>query len=165
MLNSDRKDELVVIRRDFIERKVGKIDGDAYIGVSLQDGSPVFVQFDDLNKDGIWDELAFLYNFKAKERVKLYVSTERVAMLKPVVRAYVRQMRKHESNSFGSNLLKDSVPAGRQNNDFTKVKLPGILTEGPAWENDKVGFRIYRCTKHKDIWGKTTGKMMMDEVG
>jgi hypothetical protein len=44
--------------------------------------------------------------------------------------------------------------------------LPPYLTEGPAWENDKVGFRLYFDIRNgKDIWGKTTSRMMMDEVG
>jgi hypothetical protein len=40
------------------------------------------------------------------------------------------------------------------------------LTEGPTWENDKVGFRLYFDVRNgKDIWGKTTTRMVLDEVG
>jgi len=41
-----------------------------------------------------------------------------------------------------------------------------MLTEGPAWENDKVGFRIYMDVRNqKDIWGKRVPEMVLDQVG
>lgn len=161
-----RTDELVVLKRNFIENKLGRLQAEQYIGISKKDGSPIFVQFDDLDKDGVWDELAFLYSFAPKEKAVFTISTENIPQIKPVQRAHVRQMRKNTDNTFGPNLLIDSVPAGQPNTDFSKVKLPEILTEGPAWENDKVGFRIYMDIRNiKDIWGKTTNKMMMDTVG
>ncbi|WP_442795979.1 DUF4861 family protein [Pelobium manganitolerans] len=161
-----RTDELVLVKRNFIENKVGKLQADQHIGISKKDGSPIFVQFDDLDKDGAWDELAFLYSFAPKEKTFFTLSTENLPLIKPVQRAHVRQMRKNANDTFGPQLLTDSVPAGQPNTDFSKVKLPDILTEGPAWENDKVGFREYMDVRNiKDIWGKTTSKMMMDEVG
>lgn len=165
-LNQQREDELVVLKRDFVEKNLGMLSKDTPISITKQNGSPVFVQFDDLDKDGNWDELAFLYTFKPKEKVKLDISNVQGAQIKPLTRAHVRQMRKNADDTFGQNLMTDSVPAGQLNTDFSKVALPNILTEGPAWENDKVGFRIYMDVRNtKDIWGKTTSKMMMDEVG
>lgn len=162
----ERTDELVVLKRNFIENKVRKLKADQHIGISKKDGSPVFVQFDDLDKDGVWDELAFLYSFAPKEKAIFTISTENIPLIKPLQRAHVRQMRKNADDTFGPQLLTDSVPEGQLNTDFSKVKLPEILTEGPAWENDKVGFREYMDIRNiKDIWGKTTSKMMMDEVG
>jgi hypothetical protein len=38
--------------------------------------------------------------------------------------------------------------------------------EGPAWENDKVGFRLYFDVRNgKDIWGKLTDRMVLQDVG
>jgi hypothetical protein len=38
--------------------------------------------------------------------------------------------------------------------------------EGPAWENDKVGFRNYMDQRNgMDIFGKTTSEMVLSEVG
>ena len=49
--------------------------------------------------------------------------------------------------------------------------LPGAVpvlyqAEAISWENDKIGFRSYWDKRNgKDIWGKTTNKMVMDSVG
>ena len=49
--------------------------------------------------------------------------------------------------------------------------LPGAVpvlyqAEAISWENDKIGFRSYWDKRNgKDIWGKTTDKMVMDSVG
>jgi hypothetical protein len=46
------------------------------------------------------------------------------------------------------------------------VPLPPYLTEGPAWENDKVAFRLYFDTRNgKDIFAKRQPAMVMDTVG
>ncbi len=165
-LSEERKDELIVLKRAFLEKKFKKkIDG----RISVTEGNqPVFVQFDDLNKDGIWDEMAFLQNFKSLEKKQLLLSFETAgdAKIKPLTRAYVRQKRRLADSTFGLNLDKDSVPANQPNTDFKKQKLPAMLTEGPAWENDKVGFRLYMDIRNqKDIWGKRTSKMVLDYVG
>ncbi|RYD94722.1 MAG: DUF4861 domain-containing protein [Sphingobacteriales bacterium] len=164
-LANERQDELVVLTRKFIERKLGAIGKDD-INLRTIKGTPVLLQFDDLDSDGTWDEVAFLYNFKIRETVTFRLARGRGAMFKAVVRAHVRQRRKNAGNTFGLPMDRDSVPAGQPNTDFSKKALPPFLTEGPAWENDKVGFRIYMDVRNtKDIWGKITPVMMMDTVG
>ncbi|MFD1631612.1 DUF4861 domain-containing protein [Pseudopedobacter beijingensis] len=165
-LKQERKDELIVLKRAFLEKKFKKqINGK----ISVSDkGTPVFVQFDDLNGDGKWDEAVFLQNFKSLEKKDLQLSVDNgnEAKIKPVVRAYVRQKRRLPDNTFGTNLNRDSVPANQANTDFKKQQLPSMLTEGPAWENDKVGFRIYMDVRNqKDIWGKRIPEMVLDYVG
>ena len=161
----NRDNELVILKREFIEKKVGMLSGEERISIRSAKGSPLFIQFDDLNDDGNWDEAAFLYSFKAQERVVLPISRSDI-QIKPIRKAHVRQRIKNADDSFGLLVYADSVPAGTPNTDFTKQALPSRLTEGPAWENDKVGFRIYMDVRNiKDIWGKTTSEMMMDTVG
>ncbi len=166
-LPAERTDELIVLKRSMIEKKTGKIATGKFAVLKNSNGQPLVAQYDDLNKDGIWDELVFLQNFKANESVTLTLSiADASAAVKAVVRSHARQKRKFTDDSFGNDLANDSIPAGQLGADFTKVALPPFLTEGPAWENDKVGFRIYFDVRNgKDIWGKTTSKMMMDEVG
>ncbi|WP_235904341.1 DUF4861 domain-containing protein [Arcticibacter tournemirensis] len=161
-----RPDELIVLSRKMIERKLGKIPEGNYISIIESANRPVVVQFDDMDKDEKWDEAAFLYSFKPGEKVVFNVSVTGRLLGKAVVRAHVRQRRKNTDATFGPALERDSVPAGQPNTDFSQQKLPPFLTEGPAWENDKVGFRIYFDVRNtKDIWGKTTSKMMLDTVG
>lgn len=161
-----RQNELIVLDRSLLEHKLGKLpSAESWVMVKGKNGD-ISLQFDDTDFDGKWDKLVFLQSFNAGERVDLIVKVTDKKPLAGNVLAHVRQMRKNADNSFGPSLQKDSVAAGQPNTDFSKVSLPPFLTEGPAWENDKVGFRIYMDIRNiKDIWGKTTPKMMMDTVG
>lgn len=163
----ERPDELIVVKRSVIEEKIGKIPLGKYAVLNTKDNKPVVLQYDDLDNDGNWDEAAFLYSLKPKEEISFSIAVaNEPATVKAVVKAHVRHKRKNADNSFGDDLLKDSIPPGQAATDFTKQPLPPFLTEGPAWENDKVGFRLYFDVRNgKDIWGKTTTRMVLDEVG
>jgi hypothetical protein len=165
--NEDRPDELVVLQRAELEEQIGTIPGGKYVVITNAAGAPVVVQFDDVNGDKQWDEAAFLYSFKPNEKFEVKpILADAPATVKAVVRAHVRHMKKNGDNSFGPALDKDIMPVNALPTDFSKQALPPYLTEGPAWENDKVGFRLYFDVRNgKDIWGKTTARMMMDEVG
>lgn len=163
----ERTDELIVVKRSVIGEKVGKIPLGKYVVLTTSDKKPVVLQYDDLDNDGNWDEAAFLYSFKPKEEIKFSIAVaNEPAAIKAVVKAHARHKRKNADNSFGDDLVKDSIPPGQAATDFTKQPLPPFLTEGPAWENDKVGFRLYFDVRNgKDIWGKTTTRMVLDEAG
>ena len=165
--NEARPDELVVLQRAELEEQIGTIPAGKYVVITNAAGAPVVVQFDDVNGDRQWDEAAFLYSFKPNEKFEVRpILADAPAIVKAVVRAHVRQMKKNADNSFGPALDKDTMPVNALPTDFSKQALPPYLTEGPAWENDKVGFRLYFDVRNgKDIWGKTTARMMMDEVG
>jgi hypothetical protein len=127
----------------------------------------VVVQYDDLDGDEQWDEIAFLCSLSANGK-NYYTAmvTDQPATIKAVVRVHARHRRKKADSTFGPDLTIDSIPAAQPATDFTKDPLPPFLTEGPAWENDKVGFRIYFDVRNgKDIWGKTTPAMVLDAVG
>ena len=160
-----REDELLSIKRSFIEEKTGALSPEKFI--VLKAGQKEYpVQFIDNDKDGKWDEALTLLSLAANERKDLQVSVTSRLNSVGSIRANVRHRRKNSDNTFGASLLKDSIPAGQQPTDFKKTPLPPFLTEGPAWENDKLGFRLYYDIRNgKDIWGKTTDKMMMDTVG
>ncbi|HEX6431715.1 MAG TPA: DUF4861 domain-containing protein [Niastella sp.] len=165
--NEERPDELVVLQRAELEEQIGTIPAGKYVVITNGAGVPVVVQFDDMDGDNQWDEAAFLYSFKPNEKFEVKpILADAPAIVKAVVRAHVRQIKKNEDNSFGPALDKDTMPVNALPTDFSKQALPPYLTEGPAWENDKVGFRLYFDVRNgKDIWGKTTPRMMMDEVG
>jgi hypothetical protein len=165
-LSMVRADEPVVLFRTSLERKGLKVPSGKYLSVAYTTGELIPVQLDDLNNDGQWDEAALLLNFQPNESKAILVSiTDQVVSI-GAPRAHVRHMRKQADNSFGPDLRIDSVPPGQPATDFAVTKLPPFLTEGPAWENDKVGFRLYFDVRNgKDIWGKTTTSMVMDQVG
>ena len=166
-LDMDRPDEPMVWGRAELEKKLGPIPAGKFIQVSGENGRPVAVQFDDLDGDGAWDELFFVHSFEARERFRLQIAvTDAPAAVKVVVRAHVRMRAKNEDGSFGPLLDSAVMPVHNPPTDFSVNKLPPWLTEGPAWENDKVAYRLYFDTRNdKDIYGKTTAAMVMDEVG
>jgi len=161
----ERKDEQVVLTRTAIEKEIGQIPDGQF--VTLYNGAnPVAVQFDDMDGDQRWDEVVFLYSFAPHEQLVLKPTITQHPNLAKKQRAYVRQKHKNADDSFGAIVTTDTMPYQNSPTDFTVQALPPYLTEGPAWENDKVGFRIYFDTRNtKDIWGKTTDKMVLDFVG
>lgn len=160
-----RNSALVLLTRSAIQEK-SKEKLSPYYKVLLND-KVVVSQFDDLDKDGQWDELVFLHDFKAGEKITIHLEgTEKPDSVIATPRAHVRHKRKLEGPEFGPSLERDSIDGTQKPTDFTKQKLPPFLTEGPAWENDKVGFRLYFDVRNgKDIWGKLTPDMVLDQVG
>lgn len=163
---NNRLDQLVVLSRSELTKRLAEKDIEDGITITDKNNNKLTVQLDDLDFDGDWDEALFLYSFKAREKILFNIFPGYLKDHTTTSRAHVRHRRKKADDSFGMALMVDSIPAGHPNTDFLKVKLPPFLTEGPAWENDRVGFRLYFDVRNgKDIWGKTTTKMMMDSVG
>lgn len=166
-LNIHRNDELVVLKRNHL---TALLDANKQQPLLVKCGDSIIneIQYIDNDGDGLWDDALLLHSFKPKEKLTLTIipNTSKKIPLSTTIRAHVRQRHKNVNDTFGANLKRDSIEMGRPNTDFSKVKLPFFLTEGPAWENDKVGFRLYFDVRNgKDIWGKTTTSMMMDTVG
>ncbi|WP_300601442.1 DUF4861 domain-containing protein [Niabella sp.] len=162
----ERKDELVVLKRAWIKRKLPALKDAQYL-VITDKKTPQLVQFDDLDGDGVWDEAILLLNLAPKQKRVLSVApSDHPAAIKAVVRAYVRQKHRLPDGSFGNNVMTDTMPYNNIPTDFSKQQLPPYLTEGPAWENDRVGFRKYFDVRNaNDIWGKRVSYMVLDEVG
>jgi len=163
---AERKDELVVLKRTWLKRRLPALNERQYIIVTDRN-TPQLVQFDDLDGDGIWDEAVLLLSLAPKQKKLLSVAlSDHPAAIKAVVRTYVRQKHRLAGGGFGNNVLLDTMPYNNLPTDFSKQKLPPYLTEGPAWENDKVGFRKYFDIRNaNDIWGKRVPYMVLDEVG
>jgi hypothetical protein len=152
----NRPDELVVLKRYLLEKKLGKIPDDKYI--SVRAGRAVLTQTDDMDGDGKWDEVAFLYSFSPGQKVRFTVRTaDHPDTVKMSGRAHARLAKKGSGGHYGPELSVEDMPAGAEANDFSKVPVPPYQVEGPIWENDKVAFRSYFDTRNgKDIFGKTT---------
>ncbi len=159
-----RPDELVVLKRADIEKKLGSITG--YLGATVK-GKPVAVQHDDLDRDGRWDEAVLLLSFASNETIAITILKKATAGdVAMVQRAHVRLRKQNGEGAWGQSLPVEDMPLRNPATDFSKQALPLYLTEGPAWENDKVGFRLYFDVRNgKDIWGKRTSRMVLDSVG
>ncbi|MCF3109957.1 DUF4861 domain-containing protein [Niabella sp. CC-SYL272] len=162
----ERQDELVVLKRAWIKRKLPALKEGQYLLITDKK-TPQLVQFDDLDGDGNWDEAVLLLNLAPRQKKVLSIAaSDRPAAIKAAVRAYVRQKHRLPDNNFGNNVMADTMPYNNVPTDFSKQQLPPYLTEGPAWENDKVGFRKYFDIRNaNDIWGKRVPQMVLDEVG
>ncbi|WP_437922173.1 DUF4861 domain-containing protein [Sphingobacterium sp. LRF_L2] len=130
--------------------------------VISEKGDTLAAQLDDINGDGKWDELFFVVNLDANQQQKytLHWSSDSIAFpFRTRVRHGVRTS------------LADTV---RRSNTgvFLPHQLPLVAgfqpfqTDGPSWENDKVGFRHYLDGRNsKDVFGKRVADLAPRNVG
>lgn len=119
-------------------------------------------QLTDLDGDGEWDELFFLANLSAEEKKTFelqWVAEEPGYTTRTSVR-------------FGKREAIDEPVEPATEETLTATDMPKRLgfqkyqTDGPTWENDKVGFRHYLDGRNaKDIFGKKTSSMSLESVG
>ena len=65
--DADVENKVVVVKRTFIESIIGKMDTTAFLALYKDSSSEYPSQFDDLDDDSNWDELAFSITLKANE--------------------------------------------------------------------------------------------------
>jgi hypothetical protein len=161
-LDIERIDELVVIDRGSLEKRLGEINEGQVVIVS-SNGNPVPSQIDDIDLDGQWDELAFVHNFAPNQKVEL--------SLRVVPSTELPEFEKRTNIHFAKVIVRGEKYEGltsavRIKGTETKITQQHFQYEGPGWENDKVGFRNYFDERNgMDIWGKTTTDMVLDRVG
>ncbi len=119
----------------------------------------------DYDRDGAWDYILTLTNITGSTTDSLLIQPVAVEPVFPPA-TLVRHKKLLEGNVFGNDLPADTMILGLKATDFSKVKLPPFLTEGPAWENDLVGFRLYFDERNgRDIWGKLTDTLVLHTAG
>lgn len=125
-------------------------------------GDTVPVQVDDTSGDGLWDELFFLIDIPASGEVVLTVKQAENDIV----------YEKKTAVRFGKrNGLTQPVQPRREDTLYAD-QLPLAIgyqpyqTDGPSWENDKVGFRHYLDGRNsKDVFGKKVSYMSPSDVG
>lgn len=125
-------------------------------------GDTLTSQLDDLDGDNKWDELFFVADIPANEEVSYSLEWVNDQPNFPV-RTSVR---------FGKRLAADIPVKPALNEVLTAKDLPLVLgfqryqTDGPTWENDKVGFRHYLDGRNsKDVFGKKIPEISPEDVG
>ncbi len=164
-LAAARPAETVVLMRAALERAAGAILAGQVPVFTPEGGQPLPAQLDDLNGDGRWDEAALLVDLAARQTLALRVSWVPTAQAPAFpVRAQAR-LAKLVGGKFGP-VPAETMPATHRPTDFSVTPVPPYQVEGPAWENDKVAFRLYFDQRNgKDIFGKTTPDLVLDRVG
>lgn len=161
-----RDDELIRLSRKEVQKMTGaNLRPGQFLQVRAK--APMVVQHDDLDGDKAWDEAVFLYSFAPYQTVRLTLEiADRPAAIKVAPRSAMHLYKRDSSGKFGTALLQEVMPYNLPANDFSKTPVPLYHVEGPTWENDKVAFRSYFDVRNaKDIFGKTTPVMVMDNVG
>ncbi len=155
----DRPDELVIISREHLDSLAGGIPEGKVPLLKDDQGTVIASQADDLNKDGRWDELFLLINLKPREEKTLHVSFVKPEEMPSFVqRANIRfaNYPEHKELDHARRLRSTDSPSTQH----------AFQMEGPAWENDKVGFRNYYDARNgMDIFGKRVARMVLDSVG
>lgn len=125
-------------------------------------GDTIPSQLDDLNGDQQWDELFFVVNLLAGRTEMFQLSWTDMEPL----------FKKRTSIRFGVRANQESVVKPALIDTFYANQLPAVIgyqryqTDGPTWENDKVGFRIYLDGRNSiDVFGKTKPGITPEDVG
>jgi len=153
-------DVVIVVDRSEVANLIGSIPASTVIKVTEMNGIVLPSQCDDLDGDGVWDELAFLINLKANESNKVSFSSSKVEDM-PIFnkRTNIRFGRKFEPYE---EVTTDLRLKSNDSPSITEI----YQMEGPAWENDKVAFRNYYDARNGiDIFGKQSTQMVLDSVG
>ena len=155
----DLQDKPVILSRSEIP---GGIREGLFPTVLSPSGELVPSQIEDVDGDGIWDQLVFVTDFQAGEAKKFDI-------------AWVNQLpefTKRTSVRFGVRDSLNDVVKPKITDVFFPHELPGVngyqpyQTDGPSWENDKVGFRHYLDGRNsKDVFGKKVEYMSPENVG
>lgn len=158
-LNINREDESLILTR----AQLKPADNHLLPAVANEHGEYIPCQLDDLDGDGAWDELAFVYTFAPLEKEKLQVKWLKAEEYPVFIPRTNIRYGKMTIPGVIDALTKDShdkynLPRGS--------KLYPYQMDGPAWENDKMGFRQYFDGRNScDVFGKRVPEMVLDTVG
>lgn len=150
-------DQPVIIKRSQLDELDGKVP------VIKKDGDILPVQYDDLDGDGQWDEMALQYSFAPGESFSgtvHYMELEKLPDFSSRANVYLG-VSPNRDNNFGS------VTEAVRPEDHEAMSTPYLYQyEGPGWESDLVAFRSYFDSRNgKDIFGKTSPRLYVDSIG
>ena len=159
MSDFDLVEKPISIDRSMLEAKYGELDA-SKIPFLAQANTLVPCQFEDLDGDGAWDQLFALVDLKAGEQKSFILELKDKANAPEVkVRTNIRFADKNDSKL-------EFTTAERLKSNTTEISQQYFQMEGPAFENDVVGFRNYFDARNGfDIYGKITSDMVMDICG
>ncbi|MEP0367039.1 MAG: DUF4861 domain-containing protein [Cyclobacteriaceae bacterium] len=154
----ERSDEPIVLRRESIDGTAENPNKYPHIANSDYEVYPY--QLDDLDGDGEWDELFMLINIDPKDTLIFHIEyRDEIPNIAFKKRANIRFGEKNAPYGVIENA--ERLPEGK-----TEITSQIFQMEGPAWENDVVGFRNYYDARNgMDIFGKQTTEMALDSSG
>ncbi|MFO7655506.1 MAG: DUF4861 domain-containing protein [Bacteroidales bacterium] len=153
------KDKPVTLVRDSLRLQEGV---NLYPFLTSENGDTIASQLDDIDGDGRWDQLFFVADIPAQSSRNFSLKWVKVPPAY-TLRTNVR---------FGKRSSKETPVFAKTSDTLYANQVHKALgyqpyqTDGPLWENDKVGFRHYFDGRNsKDFFGKTRSYMTPDTVG
>jgi hypothetical protein len=125
-------------------------------------GDTIASQLNDLDGDNKWDELFFVVDLPANG-VETYFLQWMKEEPQYVVCTSARFGKRTSATTPVEPAISETLKAG----DLPKsIGFQRYQTDGPSWENDKIGFRHYLDGRNaKDLFGKTASFMSPENVG
>lgn len=119
-------------------------------------------QVNDLDGDGKWDEFFLVADFSPNEKKTLELKWSETDPKYPV-KTSVRFGKREAKNL---PVHSDTQEVLMANQVHKKLGYQKYQTDGPTWENDKVGFRHYLDGRNsKDVFGKKIPAITPEDVG
>ncbi|HEY6143844.1 MAG TPA: DUF4861 family protein [Flavobacterium sp.] len=141
---------------------LGKIEEGTIFPILLHNNDTIPAQLNDLNGDGKWDELFLVTSFSPKEKKDIQLKWSKIDP-KYTIRKSVR-FGKREAKDLPVQPATEEIMMADQ--VHKKLRFQKYQTDGPTWENDKVGFRDYLDGRNsKDVFGKKTPGITPENVG
>lgn len=151
----------LALQRADIEAHLVLDSSENKLSVTLN-GTPIPLQYDDWNEDGIWDEVFGLMDMvKGTNRLSIVPASEETTSEIPV----------RTNLHLGKVVIQDSIyeevtSGNRVPGKETATTIARYQYEGPGWENDLIAFRTYFDERNGiDIFGKRTSDMVLNQVG
>jgi len=163
-----RKDAAMILEIAAIKTKAKNFNEKAF--VVLANDKEIANQANDLNDDGVADQIVCVADFRPHETKTL---TLRYAKSGAAVREYPKRTQAELSHKVGGQFV-DRKYLGGEFKNVRYLRVPPehtdhsfyIRYEGPGWESDKVGYRFYLDWRNAtDIFGKKTPDMVLQNVG
>jgi len=158
-----RTDATLLLTRGEISRWID-IPSDLLPVLKDLTGEYIPCQVDDIDGDGQWDELFGLTNLGPSAPITVVI-----AFVTPdTYPTFPSRTNLHlgdAKNGYRELDVADRLE-GVSYHNFADLTGAAFQMEGPAWENDKVGFRNYMDQRNgMDIFGKTSTEMILSKVG
>lgn len=162
-MDQERSDATIQLTRGKISRWIDIPEAMLPL-LTDQDGEYIPCQADDVDGDGLWDELFALTSMKAKEALDISI---RFVLPEDYPQFPARtNLHLGDATNNYQELMSAQRLEGISYHNYAGVTEAQFQMEGAAWENDRVGFRNYMDQRNgMDIFGKTTTDMVLEKVG
>lgn len=158
---ADRVDELFILTREDLAKRFPEIEQGLVPRLVDEHGQPVPSQRDDLDGDGTWDELAFLSDVESGASVRIdfiFVEPQSMPNYSPRTQVHLG------ARPSATEPVEPIAAASFNGNEIPAYQV--YQTDGPSWENDLVGYRLYLDGRNtRDIFGKRTDELVLHGVG